>query len=47
MLINGTSTEQTIDIFISDGVASVIVVTGAWPPPKVGAGRGDGLPDEI
>jgi hypothetical protein len=47
MLINVTSTEQTIYIFISDGGVSVIVGKGAWPPPKVGAGRGVGLPEKF
>jgi hypothetical protein len=32
MLINITSTEQTIDIFISDGGASAVVGAGAWLP---------------
>jgi hypothetical protein len=39
MLINVTSTEQTIDMFISDGGASVIVGDRAWPPQRDGTGR--------
>ena len=39
MMVNVAFTKQDIDILISDGGASVIVGTGAWPPPKVGGGR--------
>jgi hypothetical protein len=40
MLINGTSADQTIYIFISDGGASVIVGDRGVPTPKcVGGGR--------
>ena len=46
MLINGTSTDQTIYIFISDGGASVIVGDRGVATPKSvweGGERGDGL----
>ena len=37
------------DQCLSDGRASVIVGAGAWPchPPKVGGGRGNGLPEKF
>ena len=47
MLINVTSTEQTIYIFISDGEASVIVGDRGIGSPKGGGGRGDGLQEEF
>jgi hypothetical protein len=43
MLIHVTSTDQTFDISISDGGASVVLGAGAWPPPKVGSGWGVGV----
>ena len=43
MLINVTSTEQTISIFISDVGASVIVGDRGIDSPKRVGGRGHGL----
>ena len=43
MLINVTSTDQTIYIFISDGEASVIVGDRGVASPKRVGGRGHGL----
>jgi hypothetical protein len=42
MLINVTSTEQTVYIFISDGGASVIVGDRCIGSPKGGGGGGGG-----
>ena len=42
MLINVTSTDQTIDIFISDGATSIIVGDRGIGSPKPGGGGGGG-----
>jgi hypothetical protein len=49
MLINVTSVDQTIYIFISDSGASVSVEDRGVATPKCvwGGGREDGLPEEI
>ena len=47
MLLNVTSTEQTVYIFISDGGASVIVRDRCVDTPKRVGGRGHGLQENV
>ena len=47
MLINVTSTEQTVYIFISDGGASVIVGDRGVDTHKRVGGRGHGLQENV